>query len=164
PSPHMQQGSSGRLLATASELAEECRAALPDETKKEWGQYFTSAPIAIFMAGLVEAPRGRRTVRVLDPGAGTGILGRAISERLVSAAPSVPRGLTVHLAPAETEPPAAAQLEIPRQHPRTRLGARFSYEVLRNNFLDLDAPLLGAKPVEPFDVAIGNPPYFKVSP
>jgi adenine-specific DNA-methyltransferase len=148
---------SERPLTSASRLAERCRAMSSDDTKKQWGQYFTSTKIAAFMAGLVERPRGR-AVRVLDPGAGTGVLGIALAERLVE------ERARVHLVAVEAEPIAAGHLEESLRVARHRLGDAFSFEILRADFLDLDAPTLGSAPLHSFDLAIGNPPYFKVSP
>jgi adenine-specific DNA-methyltransferase len=145
-------------LAAATRLAERCRASSTDDTKKQWGQYFTSPVIAAFMASLVERPRARRAVRILDPGAGTGVLGIALAQRLVA------EGTRVHLVAIEAEPTAATHLEESLHAARRRLGEAFSFEVSTGDFLDLDAPTLGTRPIDPFDVAIGNPPYFKVSP
>jgi len=149
---------SNALLVSAASIAERCRAAASDDHKKVWGQYFTSPSIAAFMARFVERPHGDRPIRILDPGAGTGILGIALAEQLVA------QRHRVHLVAAELEGRAAAYLEESLQVAARRLGAGFSFEVLRADVLDLGAPTLGAVPVEPFDVAIGNPPYFKVSP
>jgi len=146
------------LLATAATMAERCRSAASDDTKKQWGQYFTSSAIAAFMAGLVEPPTGERVVRILDPGAGTGMLGIALAQRLRAL------GLRVHLVAVEAEARAADHLEQALSLARGRLGGGFSFEISRADFLDLDAPTLGVKPLASFDIAIGNPPYFKVSP
>lgn len=151
-------GVSGSPLASAARVAERCRAGSSDDVKKEWGQYFTSERIAAFMAGLIDSPAGRGPVRVLDPGAGTGILGVAVAERLIR------EGRPVHLVAVETEPVAAHHLDETLRGARRDLGERFSFELLRADFLDLGAPVLGAAPLAPFDIAIGNPPYFKMSP
>lgn len=148
----------GPLLASAASIAERCRSAASDDLKKEWGQYFTSPAIAAFMAALVDPPRGDRPIRVLDPGAGTGILGIALAERVIA------HRRRVHLVAVELETRAATHLEESLQIAAKRLGAGFSFEVLRADVLDLDAPMLGVPPIQPFDVVISNPPYFKVSP
>lgn len=148
----------GRIVASAARISDLCRAESSEESKKELGQYFTSATIAAFMAELVEVPRGRRPVRVLDPGAGTGILGIALAERLVE------RHHRVHLVAVEIDERASAHLERSLALARALLGDRFTFEILRADFLDLGTPTLGVASIDPFDVAIGNPPYFKVSP
>lgn len=149
---------SERVVHSAARLADLCRAEASDEARKDLGQYFTSASIAAFMAELVEIPRRRDPVRVLDPGAGTGILGIAVAERLVE------RHRSVHLVAVEIDPRAAVHLEQTLCLARARLGERFSFEILRSDFLDLATPTLGVAPIAPFDIAIGNPPYFKMSP
>jgi adenine-specific DNA-methyltransferase len=50
------------------------------EHKKTHGQYLTPEPVAEFMAGLYALPQ-KESIRVLDPGAGTGVLSCAILER-----------------------------------------------------------------------------------
>lgn len=46
--------------------------------RKERGQFFTPLPVARFMAGLAEYRK--EVLRVLDPGAGAGILSCAVCE------------------------------------------------------------------------------------
>lgn len=149
---------SERVVLSAARIADRCRAQSSEDLKKELGQYFTSAAIAAFMAELVEAPRGRHTVRVLDPGAGTGILGIALAERLVE------RHHRVHLVAVEIDPGASTHLEQTLSLAREILGERFTFEILRSDFLALATPTLGVAPIAPFHIAIGNPPYFKMSP
>lgn len=154
PLPHAAHA----LLASAATLAERCRAEASDEVKKTWGQYFTSPAIAAFMAAMVSLPRGDRPLRILDPGAGIGILGIALAERLVA------HRRRVHLVAVELEDRAAAHLSESLHLAAARLGRDFTFELLRTNVLDLGAPTLGATPIQPFDLVISNPPYFKVSP
>lgn len=130
-----------------------------DEHKKTWGQFFTSPQIASFMASLLAPPR-RREVRVLDAGAGTGVLGLAAAERLIAE-----HGVHVHLVAVEKEPGALAALRESAAAARRRLGASsIDVEIVADDFLDLDQPRLGSVPLAAFDYAIANPPYFKVSP
>lgn len=129
------------------------------EHKKAWGQFFTSPPIAAFMASLLRPPV-RRRVRVLDPGAGTGVLGLAAAEALIRN-----HGVHVHLVAVEKEPGALAALHVAAATARARLGARkLEVEIVEDDFLDLDRPQLGSTPLASFDYTIANPPYFKMSP
>jgi adenine-specific DNA-methyltransferase len=153
-----ESGSFEGPLAAAVRTAERCRTCSPETLKKQWGQYFTGAPIAAYMAKMIEPLRAQRNVRILDPGAGTGILGIALAEQLIA------QRKVVHLVAVEAEPTAAKHLEEALALTRNHLGKNFSFEVLRTDFLDLEAPALGTTPIALFDVAIGNPPYFKVSP
>jgi adenine-specific DNA-methyltransferase len=147
------------MMDTIAALAQEYRTATDDEHKKEWGQFFTSTAIASFMARMVRVP-ATRIVRVLDPGAGTGVLGLALAEHLI-----VDCGLSVELTAVEKEPGAAAMLRLSIERSCERLGEdRLRARVVADDFLDLDQPKLGQPQIGQFDVTIANPPYFKMSP
>lgn len=140
-------------------MAGVCREQTDDDHKKVWGQFFTSPAIASFMASLLRPPV-RRDVRVLDAGAGTGVLGLAAAEALIKN-----HGARVHLVAVEKEPGALAALHQAAATARTRLGASsLRVEIVADDFLDLDRPRLGTAPLASFDYAIANPPYFKMSP
>ena len=140
-------------------LADAYRDRTNEAHKKEWGQFFTSFPIASFMASLLRAPK-RRDVRLLDAGAGTGVLGLAAAQQLITQ-----HGVRVHLVAVEKEPGAIAALREATSDARSRLGAdMLTVEIVGDDFLDLDRPRLGIAPLASFDYAIANPPYFKMSP
>jgi adenine-specific DNA-methyltransferase len=129
-----------------------------DEHKKSWGQFFTSPKIAAFMASLLDAPR-TECVRILDPGAGTGVLGIAAVDDLLRRWAG-----RVHLTAVEKEPGAARILRESLAVAQQTWADRLQYTVIEDDFLELDRPRLGATPLPSFDYAIGNPPYFKMSP
>jgi adenine-specific DNA-methyltransferase len=149
---------SSAALASTSTLADTYREQTDDEHKKVWGQFFTSPTIAAFMTSLVRPP-SRREVRVLDAGAGTGVLGLTLAEMLVTG-----HKVRVHLVAVEKEPGALAALREAAASARARLGAALHVEIIADDVLDLDQPRLGTAPLASFDYAIANPPYFKMSP
>ena len=55
---------------------------MPKKERKKYGQFFTSKETARFMAGLYIIPENLSKVRILDAGAGSGILSCALLERL----------------------------------------------------------------------------------
>ena len=55
---------------------------MPKSQRKKYGQFFTSKETAVFMAELFKVPNKRKTLSILDPGAGSGILSIALLERL----------------------------------------------------------------------------------
>lgn len=55
---------------------------MPKKERKKYGQFFTSKETARFMAGLFSVDDDKRTISVLDAGAGSGILSCAFLERL----------------------------------------------------------------------------------
>ncbi len=130
-----------------------------EEERKRWGQYFTGPRIAAFMASLPDLPEpASAPIRVLDPGAGTGILGIALCERLLDES-----GSRVHLVAVEPEPCARGLLRQMLEAMGAR-EPRLTFEILDADFLLLGQPLLGQRTLPCFDLAIANPPYFKMSP
>jgi len=132
----------------------------PDaDHKKTWGQFFTSPRIATFMTSLFRRP-SREPVRILDPGAGTGVLGLTAAERAI-----VSWGRRVHLTAVEREPGALRELWDAAALAQARLGAdRLDIQIVDEDFLDLDHPCMGRPILAGYDLAISNPPYFKMSP
>jgi len=99
-------------------------------------------------------------VKILDPGAGTGILGVA------AATEALRRGAAeVHLTAVEAEPGALLGLEVIRDAARTTYGDRLQVAVVAEDFLSLLQPPIGQPVLSgDFDIAISNPPYFKMPP
>lgn len=128
-------------------------------TQKTWGQYLTPPEIAEFMAAMVDVPQTDRPIRILDPGAGAGTLGIAMAERLL-----VEGANSVELVAVELEPGALRVLEESMEIARNHFDDRFTGTVMNADVLDLADPQLGTEPLEPFDIVIANPPYFKMPP
>jgi adenine-specific DNA-methyltransferase len=57
--------------------------ALDKKHRAAWGQFFTPAPVAAFLADLIILPEAGGFV-VLDPGAGTGSLAAAVAAKAVA--------------------------------------------------------------------------------
>ena len=55
-------------------------AACSKDSRKKYGQFFTSESSAIFMASLFNVDPSKPSLRILDAGAGTGILSVALSK------------------------------------------------------------------------------------
>jgi adenine-specific DNA-methyltransferase len=124
--------------------------------KRTWAQYFTPLALASFMAKLVADGSTGRIMRLLDPGAGTGTLGLALARELIEQR-AVQR---VELYCIEPEPHARRELEQALAAARVEFGGRFEATSFAHDFLDF-APSIGLPPI---DLAIANPPYFKLSP
>jgi adenine-specific DNA-methyltransferase len=146
------------LLDEVFGRSEHLRRGTPLAERKAWGQYFTAPPLARFMASLLRQREGEH-VRVLDPGAGTGMLGLAAAVSLVRR--GAPR---VELVAVEPEPRAREQLVASYARAGEILGPGFVASVIDADVLELAEPGLGTPKLAPFDVVIANPPYFKLSP
>ena len=62
-------------------------AACSKDSRKKYGQFFTSESSAIFMASLFDVDPSKPSLRILDAGAGTGILSVALVSRLLDSYP-----------------------------------------------------------------------------
>ena len=127
------------------------------------GQVFTPEPVARFMAGLPSIPPGR--VRVLDAGAGAGVLAAALAERIAG----LPDPRAVRADAFEMDPTAAAALAgVLRACGRalTDAGHAADLRVRCEDFGLLESAgglgLLPGGGGNLYDVALMNPPYGKV--
>lgn len=113
--------------------------------RSTFGQFFTASPIANYMASLVSDDGG--TPRILDPGAGIGMLSAALLDRLDG------RGAV-----------AAYELEARFIHELTRTLQAFPgrSQVLNQDFIEQAVRLSASGASPAYDIAILNPPYKKI--
>lgn len=149
----------GALLEDIGAIGAQLTTSHSVDYRKAWAQYFTSPQVARFMASLLVVDAGQSRARVLDPGAGAGILGVSATLRLLAA------GIEkVHLVAIETEPAVLEELHRALRTVASVLGHRFSYEIYSNDFLSFHPPGFMSPRLPAFDYVISNPPYFKLSP
>src|SRR5450830_114437 len=131
------------------------------EGRRELGQFFTPLEVARFMARL--ARPGRRVRYVLDPGAGIGILACALCEKL-QAGP-------VHIDAYEIDHGLAYLLRAALENAQEWLshkGVALTFTVHETDFVTENAvylsetTLFDSSPPRTYDVAVLNPPYFKL--
>ena len=133
--------------------------------RSEIGQFLTPAPIARFMASLFE--RSVPTVRILDPGAGSGSLFAALTEQLISR-PDRPESIEV--VAYETDPNIVPHLEETIELCRrlcSEAGVAFQGTARREDFISaamaqLHDGLFGVTQ-DSFTHVILNPPYKKIN-
>jgi len=142
------------------------------QTKQEYrsktGQYATPPEVARYMASLV--PSGLREMRLLDPGAGTGILTSAYAEYA-----SRNEGLEHLIVDLyETENLIVDYLDDSMRFLRDWLSARgvsIDYRIIDEDFLirngalfaDHSQGVLVDEEIEKYSSVIMNPPYFKLN-
>ncbi|MFA6187157.1 MAG: N-6 DNA methylase [Phycisphaerae bacterium] len=139
------------------------------EKKKENGQYFTPVEIADLMARQITQKND--TVRILDPGAGTGILGCALCEHLASQ-PQPP--VKIELISYETDKeilyPLKKAVVFLKQYIEKK-GLSFDFQIKEEDFILKYAHNIQNTPSffnqnkeeTKYDICISNPPYFKLS-
>lgn len=135
--------------------------------KKINGQFFTPTAIADLMSSMcnIVAPE----IRILDPGCGTTILTCSLIEHLVAHNSKLN---SIDLVTYETDVDLIAHSQLVLQYLKHWLNERhikLEYIlhvedfVLDNYDAIADNEHLFTKRIEPFDVIISNPPYFKLS-
>ncbi|KYZ86109.1 hypothetical protein A3Q32_18525 [Alcanivorax sp. KX64203] len=126
----------------------------PESERKGLGQYFTGAPVAHYMASMVELV-DVSVVRILDAGAGAGILTIAAALRCLELGNS-----RVHAVLYEIDDGAIAHLEVNMKQLAEQFqkqGGQFTFDIRHEDFV-LSRP----DRTEPsFHVSSINPPYFK---
>jgi len=158
-----------RPAAYADRVGHSLAAFTAPEHKKRFGQYLTPLGIADFMARICTLSTS--PVRVLDPGAGVGILSCALFEALAKRrTDSLEIQLDAYEHDAQLLFYLESCLEYARQWLLTR-GIRLKYKIYPEDFVlrhaqTLDNPprLFPAEDTErsKYDVVISNPPYFKI--
>ncbi len=152
------------LVGAALALQADRRIATPREERKHRGQFFTPSSVANFMASLPSLSGA--TIDILDPGAGLGILSAAVSERVLGF--ESPRKL--HFELYETDPTLLQALDGCMESCGRALraaGHEMSFCIHEQDFILALAPQtrLFDRQVDArrFDLAIMNPPYYKLS-
>jgi adenine-specific DNA-methyltransferase len=168
PNPQLNE----RPTSYADRLGRWYSTIISADHKKCHGQYLTSEPVAHYMASLFQP--GGDLMRVLDPGAGSGILTCAVAEHLVSRQRKPSR---LEVAVYENDPELAEVLRKSLAYLKEWLSERdivFEAEVSTDDFVlthsEVMCDALGKSPrlfragqcSRNFDLAISNPPYFKI--
>lgn len=147
----------------ADELGKQYTTTVAKEHKKKLGQYFTPQEVATYMATFYKVTSERTSVRILDPGCGLGILSCAVCEYLIESS-SIRE---IHLDVFETDLKLVEQTKDVLNYLQEwlqRKGVQFNYHVCVNDFiLHNTSVLLGEIPTDTYDLAISNPPYFKIA-
>lgn len=136
---------------------------MPKKERKKYGQFFTSRETAQFMANMCDIPEDKKTVKILDPGAGSGILSCAVVERL-SSMDSIQN---IELTCYENNENVLGLLEENLRYCQEHCKINIIFFIQTDNYitsqyLDFNQ-MIGCNP-EPkkYDIVIGNPPYMKI--
>lgn len=148
------------LITRAEALRVEETARLDPRTQAKHGQFFTPERAAVLIAGLPRLP-DRGVLRVLDPGAGSGMLTAALVERAVAEAPGLQLDVLAVEVDAEVMPSLEATARLcedwAQSHGVTvRVVTRCADLIETSTGLD-------AVPEDDFDLVVMNPPYGKLA-
>lgn len=136
---------------------------MPKKERKKYGQFFTSMETARFMAGLYDIPESMDTVKVLDPGAGSGILACAFVERLETLNFVKNIELTCYENDSNVLPLLHDNLTFCKEHSSKNITINILTDnYILSQYLDFNYMIGGnINPVK-YDFVIGNPPYMKI--
>jgi adenine-specific DNA-methyltransferase len=137
----------------------------PELEKRELGQFFTPPHVASFIASFFTRPLPEW--RVVDAGAGSGVLTMALVQKVLAQKP-VPTSF--HVTAYEIDPAAVYQLKESLKACAavcSECGIRFTSEVLEADFIEHTTASLEqgffAPALKTFNAAIVNPPYRKLA-
>lgn len=135
-------------------------ASVPKSQRKKFGQFFTTAKTAMYMAALFSLDLEKKELSLLDAGAGTGILSAALLDRIYQLGYTGKVNLTCY----ETDSVVLPVLEQNLRLAKDRYG--ISYSIKTENYITSQYFGIGTLIDEDsckYDYIIGNPPYLKIS-
>lgn len=153
------------ITSFAVKLQEQYEAITSADTRKDMGHFGTPAVIAEFMTTMfTNIPKGN--IRLLDPGAGIGILTAAVCDRIAQL--DTPTKVEVILYENESGLiPLLEQTMSVAKQVLSMHGHELQFTICENDFVLSNAPLESDlidtnDSSETFDLVIMNPPYFKL--
>ncbi|ASJ51922.1 BsuBI/PstI family type II restriction endonuclease [Bacillus cereus] len=135
--------------------------------KKEKGQYFTSSSIAEFMAERINITKD--TIKILDPGSGTGMLTAAFVARIIKEGrKNVHLEIDLFENDGKVLPFLYDTMELCKNL-MEKQGNKLSYKIHEEDFILVHSRLFESslfdeeKLNKKYDLVISNPPYYKLN-
>lgn len=147
-------------LGIAYDVTSSFMESIPKKERKKYGQFFTSRKTAEYMASMFSINYNKAALKLLDAGAGTGLLTVALVERLRK---SGYHG-DIFVVCYENDTRVLSTLSENLENLKKSLDIK--YEIRVENYLTSQSflsPDLYKKKAEQFDMIIGNPPYLKIA-
>lgn len=149
------------MLETVVARTNEYIAKMPKQERKRYGQFFTSLQTARFMAEMYDLSKLSGKVKILDAGAGSGILACALLERL-----SYDKLIKkIELVCYENDEKIISLLKENLLYCQQTAQKKISIEIRQENYIlneSIDFNFAN-ECVEKYDLVIGNPPYMKIA-
>ncbi len=132
--------------------------ALDPKTQDTLGQFFTPARAASLIASMPRLPE-EGSIKVLDPGAGSGMLTAALVARVLAERPN----LSAHVVAVECDEAVVPQLADTLEACKVAGDGRVTTEVIPADFIAASTGLAPDERLAGFDLVIQNPPYGKLA-
>lgn len=146
------------LLAQAERNRVAALAGLNPKTQDSLGQFFTPARAAMLIASLPNLPEEGH-LRVLDPGAGSGVLSAALVSRVLDERPN----LAVHVVAVERDKDLLPYLTDTLEACTAAGDGRVTCDAIDADFITASTGIDQDERLSDFDVVIQNPPYAKLA-
>ena len=134
---------------------------MPKAQRKLYGQFFTSLQTARFMAEMYDFTKLSSHVKVLDAGAGSGILACALLERLAQEK-FVEK---IELVCYENDDNIISLLKENLLYCQQIMQKKLAFEIREENYILTESVdfNFANENAEKYDLVIGNPPYMKIA-
>lgn len=150
------------IVAQSETRRQQTSSSLKAGDRAKFGQFFTPAPVADFMASLARI-NPKNLIRILDPGAGTGSLTASIVQRIFIEHPTAKVSITACEVDPKLHTPLQATLSDCAVAAKES-GGSIKFELVASDFIYWMYE--GENPAARggyFDLVITNPPYKKLS-
>ena len=146
------------LLTEAEQSRKAALSCLDATTQDALGQFFTPARAAALIASMPRLPE-RGELRVLDPGAGSGMLSAALVARALAERPE----LTIHLVAVECDSAVLPYLRATLEACKRAGEGRVTFDVIEADFIMASTGMAADPRLAGLDLVIQNPPYAKLA-
>lgn len=146
------------LLDVAAQSRAHALSRLEQKTQDSLGQFFTPVRAASLIASMPKLPRTGQ-IRVLDPGAGSGVLSAALIDRALREGPDA----ALHVVAVEYDQAVIGYLKETLDACVSAGNGRVSYEIVEGDFIVKSTGLDADSRLSDFDIVIQNPPYAKLA-
>lgn len=133
------------------------------DSKKKIGQFFTPKEIAVFIANYVSPDNINKEIKILDPGAGMGILTCAIVEKIIKDTSSIKQ---INLSLYELDKTILPYLKMVLNNLKEWAISKkvnLKYIIINKDYVLDNLSAFTKKTSPKFDIIVSNPPYFKIS-
>lgn len=144
------------LVDYSEHLKEVMKSNHSNKKKEQFEQYFTSKETALYMARLIK-PSRKKSLKILDPGAGIGILGVSLLNVILNEWKVKPKN--IEIVAYEIDETLNGFIKENYKYSKKKLreaGVNFKYKIVNVNFMEE-----GHKNSS-VDIVIQNPPYKKI--
>ncbi len=147
------------MLSQIIENTDRFISSVSKDKRKKYGQFFTNMTTAMFMASLFDFDISKSNLKILDAGAGTGILSAAVVQRLVGIGYQGHIHITCYETDSLVLPLLEINMSIMMEH------ADISFTIKKENYItsqNFNTSTLFGDNESLYDLVIGNPPYLKI--